>query len=134
MNQADLIAAVAAHASLTNAGKAVEALVGTITGALKWGDEVRIAGFGTFGISERGGPQSSDRRADHDRGVEGCQVHRRQGRPQRLSRWARFSRDRRAPPTEGGSRRSYRRPPLLKTEGPGSGQQPTATRFSARCP
>ena len=54
MNQADLIAAVAAHASLTNAGKAVEALVGTITGALKWGDEVRIAGFGTFGISERG--------------------------------------------------------------------------------
>jgi DNA-binding protein HU-beta len=54
MNQADLIAAVAAHASLTNAGKAVEALVGTITEALKRGEEVRIAGFGTFGISERG--------------------------------------------------------------------------------
>jgi hypothetical protein len=137
MNQADLIAAVAAHASLTKAGKAVEALVGTITGALKRGEEFRIAGFGTFGISERGGPQSSDRRADHDRGVEGCQVRRRQGRqgrPQRLSRWARFSRERRAPQTEGGSTRSYRRPPLLKTEGPGSGQQPTATRFSARCP
>jgi DNA-binding protein HU-beta len=72
MNQADLIAAVAEHASLTNAGKAVEALVGTITEALKRGEEVRIAGFGTFGISERGGPQSSDRRADHDRGVQGC--------------------------------------------------------------
>ena len=57
MNQADLIAAVAAHASLTraDAGKAVEALVGTITEALKRGEEVRIAGFGTFGISERGG-------------------------------------------------------------------------------
>ena len=56
MNQADLIAAVAAHANLTkaDAGKAVEALVGTITGALKRGDEVRIVGFGTFGISERG--------------------------------------------------------------------------------
>ncbi len=56
MNRADLIAAVAAHASLTkaDAGKAVEALVGTITGALKRGDEVRIVGFGTFGISERG--------------------------------------------------------------------------------
>ena len=54
MNQADLIAAVAAHASLTNAGKAVEALVGTITGALKRGEAIRIAGFGTFGISERG--------------------------------------------------------------------------------
>ena len=54
MNQADLIAAVAAHASLTNAGKAVEALVGTITGALQRGEEIRIAGFGTFAISERG--------------------------------------------------------------------------------
>jgi DNA-binding protein HU-beta len=54
MNQADLIAAVAAHASLTNAGKAVEALVGTITEALQRGEEVRIAGFGTFGISKRG--------------------------------------------------------------------------------
>jgi DNA-binding protein HU-beta len=69
MNQADLIATVAEHASLTkaDAGKAVEALVDTITEALKQGEEVRIAGFGTFGISERGGPQSSDRRADHDR-------------------------------------------------------------------
>jgi DNA-binding protein HU-beta len=54
MNQADLIAAVAEHASLADAGKAVEALVGTITEALKRGEEVRIAGFGTFGISERG--------------------------------------------------------------------------------
>jgi DNA-binding protein HU-beta len=74
MNQADLIAAVAAHASLTkaDAGKAVEAVVSTITEALKRGEEVRIAGFGTFGISERDGPQSSDWRADHDPGVEGC--------------------------------------------------------------
>ena len=56
MNQADLITTVAERAGLTkaDAGKAVEALVGTITEALKQGDEVRIAGFGTFGISERG--------------------------------------------------------------------------------
>src|SRR4051794_19777549 len=47
-NQADLIAAVAERAGLTkaDAGKAVEALVGTITEALTQGDEVRIAGFG----------------------------------------------------------------------------------------
>jgi DNA-binding protein HU-beta len=32
----------------------VEALVGTITEALQRGEEVRIAGFGTFGISKRG--------------------------------------------------------------------------------
>ena len=143
MNQADLIAAVAERAGLTkaDAGKAVEALVGTITEALQRGDEVRIAGFGSFGISERGsaGPQSSDRRGDHDRGVQGRQVHRRQGRqgrPQRgLSQQAQLSRERRALQTKRGSMRIlHRRPPLLKTEGPGSGQQPTATRFSARCP
>ena len=56
MNQAELTAAVAERAGLTkaDAGKAVEALVGTITEALTQGDEVRIAGFGTFGVSERG--------------------------------------------------------------------------------
>ena len=56
MNQADLIAAVAERAGLTkaDASKVVETLVGTITEALKRGDEVRIAGFGSFGISERG--------------------------------------------------------------------------------
>ena len=56
MNQTELISAVAERAGLTkaDAGKAVEALVGSITDALKRGDEIRIAGFGTFGISERG--------------------------------------------------------------------------------
>jgi DNA-binding protein HU-beta len=56
MNQTELIAAVAERAGLTkaDAGKAVEALVGTITDAIKRGEEVRITGFGTFGISERG--------------------------------------------------------------------------------
>ena len=55
MNQAELIASVAERAGLTkaDAGKAVEALVATITDALKRGDEVRIAGFGSFAISER---------------------------------------------------------------------------------
>jgi DNA-binding protein HU-beta len=56
MNQAELITAVAERVGLTkaDAGKAVEALVGTITEALTQGDEVRISGFGTFGVSERG--------------------------------------------------------------------------------
>ena len=56
MNQAELIAAVAERAGLTkaDAGKALEALIGSITDTLKRGDEVRVAGFGTFGISERG--------------------------------------------------------------------------------
>jgi DNA-binding protein HU-beta len=56
MNQAELIAEVAERAGLTkaDAGKAVEALIGSITDALKQGDEVRTTGFGTFGVSERG--------------------------------------------------------------------------------
>jgi DNA-binding protein HU-beta len=56
MNQADLITAVAERAGLTkaDASKALEALTGTITDTIKQGEEVRIAGFGTFGISERG--------------------------------------------------------------------------------
>jgi DNA-binding protein HU-beta len=57
MNQADLVVAAAERARLT---KAVEALVGTITEALKQGEEVRIAGFGTFDRGERqgGNPQT----------------------------------------------------------------------------
>ena len=56
MNQTELIGAVAERAGLskTDAGKALEALTGAITDALKQGDEVRLSGFGTFGISERG--------------------------------------------------------------------------------
>jgi DNA-binding protein HU-beta len=56
MNQTDLIVAVAERAGLTkaDAGRAVEALVGTITEALRRGEEVRVAGFGSFAINERG--------------------------------------------------------------------------------
>jgi DNA-binding protein HU-beta len=56
MNQTDLIASVAERAGLSkaDAGKALDALVGTITDTLKQGEEVRISGFGTFGVSERG--------------------------------------------------------------------------------
>jgi hypothetical protein len=54
INQAELTAAVAERAGLTkaDAGKAVEALVGTITEALTQGNEVRISGFGSFGVSK----------------------------------------------------------------------------------
>ena len=56
MNQAELIDALAEQADLSRAtaGKALAALIGVVTEALKRGDEVRIAGFGTFGVSERG--------------------------------------------------------------------------------
>lgn len=55
MNKQELIGSVADSAGLTrtDAGKAVEAVFDTITGALKRGDEVRLVGFGTFSATKR---------------------------------------------------------------------------------
>lgn len=55
VNKADLVAAVAGEAgwSKNDAMKAVDATIDAITEALKRRDEVRIAGFGTFLVSER---------------------------------------------------------------------------------
>ena len=53
MNKNDLIKAVADSADLTNAqaGKAVDSVVGSITGSLNNGQEVRLVGFGTFCVA-----------------------------------------------------------------------------------
>lgn len=55
MNKQDLISAVAETSGLskTDAGKAVESVFDSISGALKKGDEVRLVGFGTFSVSKR---------------------------------------------------------------------------------
>jgi DNA-binding protein HU-beta len=55
MNKADFIAAVADSAELSKAdsGRAVDAMVETITKALKKGDTVTLVGFGTFSIRKR---------------------------------------------------------------------------------
>jgi DNA-binding protein HU-beta len=55
MNKADFIAAVADSAELSkaDAGRAVDAMVETITKALKKGDSVTLVGFGTFAIRKR---------------------------------------------------------------------------------
>jgi len=39
--------------SRADAARAVDAVFGCITGALKQGDEVRLVGFGTFSVAER---------------------------------------------------------------------------------
>ena len=56
MNKADFIEAVADGAELTkaDAGRAVDAMVATITKALKKGDTVTLVGFGTFSVRKRG--------------------------------------------------------------------------------
>ena len=95
-----------------------------MTDALKQGDEVRIAGFGTFGISERGERQGRNPQTGAQiniRGVQGRQVHRRQGRQGRAQR--RLSRP--APPSGqpclSPVRHRRRMAPMAKTEGPARG-------------
>lgn len=55
MNKNELAAAVAEHADLgkSEASKAVDAVLNTITGELKAGRDVRIVGFGNFTVSRR---------------------------------------------------------------------------------
>ena len=55
MNKSELIEAVAASADIPKAaaGRAVDAVVEAVTGALKNGDQVALVGFGTFSVKER---------------------------------------------------------------------------------
>lgn len=55
MKKNDLIAQVASSSGLSksDAGKALDAVLDSITSALASGDEVRIIGFGTFSVSNR---------------------------------------------------------------------------------
>ncbi len=55
MNKGDLIEAIAGSASLSkaDAGRAVDAFIGSITGALKGGSQVSLVGFGTFTVKRR---------------------------------------------------------------------------------
>ena len=55
MNKTELIDAVAdeAEVSKAEAGRAVDAVITSITKALKKGDSVTLVGFGTFQVRER---------------------------------------------------------------------------------
>ena len=59
MNKGELIEAVAAAADLTKADatKAVDAVLDTVTRALKKGDQVAIVGFGSFSVKSRAARQ-----------------------------------------------------------------------------
>ncbi len=56
MNKTELVAAVAENAALTkkDAEKAINAVIATVTDALKGGDKVQLVGFGTFEVRKRG--------------------------------------------------------------------------------
>ena len=55
MNKSDLVDAIADSAGLSkaDAGRALDAVVDTVTGALKAGDSVSLVGFGTFSVRDR---------------------------------------------------------------------------------
>ncbi|WJW74495.1 HU family DNA-binding protein [Thiohalobacter sp. IOR34] len=55
MNKTDLIDAVAESADLSKAaaGRAVDAVLDSVTAALKKGEQVTLVGFGTFEVRER---------------------------------------------------------------------------------
>ena len=56
MNKSELIDAVANAADISKAdsGRALDAVIGAITKALKKGDQVTLVGFGTFLVRKRG--------------------------------------------------------------------------------
>lgn len=55
MNKSELIDAIADSADISKAaaGRAVDAVVASVTGALKNGDQVTLIGFGTFSVKDR---------------------------------------------------------------------------------
>ncbi len=55
MNKSELIDAIAERADISKAaaGRALDATLDAITGALKEGDQVTLIGFGTFLVRER---------------------------------------------------------------------------------
>jgi len=55
MNKSELVDAIAESAGLSkaDAGRALDALVKTVTRALKKGDTVSLVGFGTFSVRKR---------------------------------------------------------------------------------
>jgi len=56
VNKSELIDAVANAADISKAdsGRALDAVIGAITKALKKGDQVTLVGFGTFLVRKRG--------------------------------------------------------------------------------
>lgn len=57
MNKSELIHAMAAESGLpkTDAKRALDAFIASVTRAMQEGDKVALVGFGTFSVSERAG-------------------------------------------------------------------------------
>ncbi|MEW5107516.1 nucleoid-associated protein HU-beta [Morganella morganii] len=55
MNKSQLVDKIAADANISKAaaGRALDAILGSVTDSLKGGDDVALVGFGTFTVRER---------------------------------------------------------------------------------
>ncbi|MFT7288592.1 MAG: DNA-binding protein HU-beta [Halieaceae bacterium] len=64
MNKADLIDAIASAADInkSDAGRALDAVIDSVTDALKRGDQVSLVGFGTFAVKHRAGREGRNPR------------------------------------------------------------------------
>lgn len=64
MNKAELIDSVAGASNLSKADatRAVDAVIDSITSALKSGQQVAVVGFGTFGVKRRAARQGRNPR------------------------------------------------------------------------
>ena len=64
MNKGELIESVAASAGLSkaDAGRAVDAVIDSISGALQGGSQVSLVGFGTFTVKQRAARQGRNPR------------------------------------------------------------------------
>ena len=55
VNKSQLVDKIAADANISKAGagRALDAIIGSVTASLKGGDDVALVGFGTFTVRER---------------------------------------------------------------------------------
>lgn len=86
MKKAELVAAVAERASLNgkDAARAVDATFQAIVAAMKEGDEVRIANFGVFVVTDRPESQGRDPRSGQAITIKAARVPKfRAGKPLR---------------------------------------------------
>ena len=81
MNKAELVDAVAGAANLSkaDAGRAVDAVIDSVTGALQGGDQVSVVGFGTFSVKARAARQGRNPRTGETIQIKASKVPGFQG-------------------------------------------------------
>jgi DNA-binding protein HU-beta len=78
MTKADFVDKVAAESGLSkkDAGAAVDAVLSTIEGALRGGDEVTFTGFGKFHVAQRGAREGRNPRTGETMTIAASRVPR----------------------------------------------------------